>query len=110
MKVPLPVVQPDVGKDAVISVTANGFPILKGTEATHPTCGHCGAVLAWNLSMESIRGMVTTVHQLMYRCACGHCNLVSSRSSLTCHLQSTFGLPDEEAPEIADRLSGPGHA
>lgn len=105
MKVPLQLVQPEPGKDAVISVTANGFPILKGTEVTHPSCGHCGSVLAWNLSLDTIRSMVSTVHRLIYRCACGQCNLVSSRSSLTHGLQSAFGVPDDEVPGIADRLN-----
>lgn len=75
-KVCLRVVQPDVGKDSIISPMASGFPILKGNDPDHLACGTCGDILAWNLSSETVREMFIVVHRLLFRCRCGALNLV----------------------------------
>ena len=75
-KISLPIVEPDVGQDSIISVTDAGFPVLKGNEPDHLACGACGDVLAWNVSSETMCKMFIVVHRLLLRCRCGALNLV----------------------------------
>ncbi len=79
-KVFLQVVDPDQGKDSIISVAKSGFPILKGTENDHLACGACRDVLAWNVSGQTVREMFIVVHRVLFRCHCGAHNLVRPRS------------------------------
>jgi len=79
-KVSLPVVQPEIGKDSIISVMDAGFPVLKGNDPEHLACGACGDVLAWNLSSETVRKMFIVVHRLLFRCRCGALNMVPAEA------------------------------
>ncbi len=76
----LQVVEPEEGKDAVVSVTDAGFPILKGRDEDHLACGTCGEVIAWNISGESAREMFIVAGRLLFRCRCGAHNLIRPRS------------------------------
>ena len=75
-KICLLVVEPELGQDAIVSVTEAGFPILKGSETDHIACGTCKDVLAWNLSASALCKMFIVVHRLLLRCRCGAHNLV----------------------------------
>ncbi|MDP9413139.1 MAG: hypothetical protein M3Q08_03395 [Pseudomonadota bacterium] len=79
-KIFLQVVDPDHGKDSIISVAKSGFPILKGTEHDHLACGACRDVLAWNVTGETVREMFIAVHRVLFRCRCGAHNLVRPAS------------------------------
>lgn len=80
VKVSLPIVQPEIGKDSIISVMGSGFPLLKGHEPDHLACGACGDVLAWNLSSETVHKMIIVVHRLLFRCRCGALNMVPAEA------------------------------
>ncbi len=75
-KICLLVVEPELGRDCVVSVTEAGFPILKGEESEHVACGACRDILAWNLSLRSLRSMFRVVHRLLLKCSCGAHNQV----------------------------------
>ena len=77
----LPVVEPELGQDAIVSVTEAGFPILKGTDREHIACGACRDVLAWNLSATALCRMFRVVHRLLLLCRCGAHNLVPNPNS-----------------------------
>lgn len=80
VKVSLQVVEPDLGKDSIISVTDAGFPVLKGNETDHLACGACGDILAWNISTETVCKMFIVVNRLLFRCRCGALNLVPAEA------------------------------
>ena len=82
-KICLLVVEPELGQDAIVSVTEAGFPILKGTDTEHIACGACSDVLAWNLSPSALCRMFKVVHRLLLRCGCGAHNLVPNPTSAT---------------------------
>jgi hypothetical protein len=93
LRICLPVVDPEEGKDSIVSVTEAGFPLLKGRDEDHLACGGCGEVIAWNVSRERAREMFIVPRRLLFRCRCGAHNLVRPRP----HLVETSAMPVRRA-------------
>lgn len=74
----LPVVEPH-DADSVIAAAKPGFPVLKGEEDDHLACGHCRDVLAWNVSVATVREKFVVAQRLILACPCGASNLIAVR-------------------------------